>query len=169
MSELEIRAEHPSDYKVIRSITEIAFRDMPYAGGDEQDVIDRLRNADALTLSLLAVMDKKAVGHIAFSPATLQDGSQPWFALGPVSVIPTLQGQGIGSMLIEQGLAQIMALDALGCILTGNPNYYNRFGFQLAPKHVPSNESAEFFMLNLFTSVQPVGSFFFHEAFYGEA
>ena len=58
---------------------------MPYADGDEQIVIERLRTANALTLSLVAVVEEEVVGHIAFSPAKAADDSCPWFALGPVS------------------------------------------------------------------------------------
>ena len=88
-----IRAETAADQHAIRSVTEAAFRGRPYAGGDEQDVIDRLRAAGVLTLSLVAEIDGEIIGHIAFSPAELSDDSQPWFALGPVSVLPEHQSQ----------------------------------------------------------------------------
>ncbi len=167
MADVEIRPERVEDIESIRDVTEQAFRGRPYAGGDEQDVIERLRNADALTLSLVALSDGVLVGHIAFSPATLSSGSKPWFALGPVSVLPSRQGEGIGTALIEQGLSKIKALGALGCILTGNPDYYRRFGFELAPVHVPADEAEAFFMLKLLAAQQPLGRFTFHRAFYG--
>lgn len=163
-----IRKECGSDCDAIRSITERAFDGMPYAGGDEQDVIDRLRSANALTLSLVAIVDGELVGHICFSPAELEDGSCPWFALGPVSVVPERQRQGIGTALIESGLAQVRKLNGLGCILTGNPKYYEKFGFQLAPDHAPPNEPVEYFMLKLLSAHPPVGQFSFHGGFYGD-
>jgi putative acetyltransferase len=166
MNEPQIRNECNSDVDAIRSTTEHAFHGMPYARGDEQDVIDRLRCANALTLSLVALMDAKVVGHIAFSPAEAGDVSHSWFALGPVSVLPEWQGQGIGSALIKRGLAQLENLDAAGCILTGNPQFYRRFGFQLAPDNAPQNEPAEFFMIKPLSSKTPPGRFAFHEAFY---
>jgi len=169
MRSLEIRSERESDHARIRSVTELAFRDMPYADGDEQDVIERLRSAGALTLSLVAVLDREMVGHIAFSPANVADASHPWFALGPVSVLPTHQHRKIGSSLIERGLSEIRELGALGCILTGNPEYYRRFGFELAPQNVPKNEQKDFFMLKRLTAAKPTGAFQFHEAFYGDA
>ena len=94
-------------------------------------------------------------GKITFSPAANSDGTTPWYALGPVSVMPEHQGLGIGAMLIEQGLAELREQGALGCILTGNPDYYRRFGFTLAPANVPVRESAEYFMLKAFTSTSP--------------
>ena len=164
---LEIRPETTADIDNIHRLTELAFRGRPYAGGDEQDVIDRLRAVAALTLSLVAVDNGVLVGQITFSPALVTDPSQPWYALGPVSVTPERQSEGIGASLIEAGIAEIVQLGALGCILTGNPNYYQRFGFKPAPMHAPTNEPAEYFMLKLLAGPQPKGRFAFHDAFYG--
>jgi len=166
---LQIRHERTSDQAGISSVTAIAFRDMPYADGDEPDVIERLRFSGALTLSLVALLDGEIIGHVAFSPARISDCTHPWFALGPVSVAPAHQRQGVGSALIERGLSEIRELGALGCILTGNPEYYRRFGFKPSPQNVPESESAEFFMLKLFTAARPTGTFQFDDAFYGAA
>jgi putative acetyltransferase len=167
MEKIEIRRESPRDVTAIHELTRQAFRDMPFAGGDEQEVIDRLRSSGCLVLSLVAVIEQKVVGQVTFSNATVADGTSPWFALGPVAVAPHLQAMGIGSALINRGLAEIKDLSALGCILTGNPNYYQRFGFVLAPRNVPANEPPEYFMLKLFTPRQPSGAFEFNKAFYG--
>ena len=161
-----IRPETKSDYPAIRLITELAFRNKPYAGGDEQDVIDRLRDRHALTLSLVAVADDTVIGHVAFSPATVADESYPWFALGPISVLPDHQNQGIGTALIHEGMQRLTELGALGCILTGDPAYYSRFGFQLSPDNAPDAEPAEYFMTKWLTATRPSGKFSFHQAFY---
>lgn len=164
---IAIREEISADASSIGTLTELAFRGRPYAGGDEQDVIERLRATDALTLSLVAVDNSELVGQVTFSPAKLSDGSGPWFALGPVSIVPQRQGEGIGSSLINLGLERIAALGALGCILTGNPVYYTKFGFELSPKHTPDNEPEAFFMLKLLQQeLQPKGQFAFDQAFY---
>lgn len=171
-----IRPETAADHTAIYDVTAAAFDGMPYADGDEPDVISRLRAAGALTLSLVALIDDAIVGQITFSPATAEDGSGRWFALGPVSVVPEQQGHGIGTQLIEQGLDTIKAISGAeagagtgvrGCILTGNPDYYRRFDFRPAPDNAPANEPAEYFMLHLFAGDPPVGSFAFHPAFYG--
>ncbi len=141
---------------------------MPYAGGDEQDIVDRLRSVDALTVSLVAVVDDELVGHVAFSPAKSADATGPWFTLGPVSVLPGHQRSGIGSALIRAGLARIEAAGAAGCILTGNPDYYRRFGFELSPANAPQQDYAEFFMIRSFTLARPKGALRFHRAFYGD-
>lgn len=165
---LELRGERNADHAGIRFVTEAAFRNMPYAGGDEQYVIERLRAAGALTISLVAVLGREIIGHIAFSPAIAADPTDPWFALGPVSVLPAYQGQGVGSALINLGLSEVNELGALGCILTGNPEYYRRFGFELSPQNAPANEPEDFFMLKRFTTTNPIGAFQFHQAFYDD-
>lgn len=163
-----IRTESANDAVKIHQLTKSAFDGRPYAGGDEQHVVDRLRAHKALILSLVAIDHDELVGQISFSEATNTDGSQPWIALGPVSVLPTRQRQGIGSRLILQGLEEFAARGTLGCILTGNPDYYRRFGFAVTPDHAPSNEPAEFFMLKLFGEQAPGGRFSFHPLFYGD-
>lgn len=167
--ETKIRDETARDQRSIYSVTESAFRGMPFADGNEQDVVNRLRSAGALSVSLVATNGQAIVGHIAFSPAEAADSSVPWFALGPVSVLPAYQHQGVGSSLILRGLKRIQHVGARGCILTGDPAYYSRFGFQHAPLNAPSREPAEFFMLKLFSGREPSGTFAFHPAFYEDS
>lgn len=164
----EIRDEVDTDAAAIYDVTERAFRDMPYAGGDEQDIVDRLRAAGGLSVSLVVVIDGEIVGHAAFSPAKSSDGSGPWFTLGPVSVSPGHQRKGIGSKLIESGLARIEAMGAQGCVLTGNPDYYRRFGFAVSPSNSPGKDYEDFFMIKQFAGEPPAGALAFHEAFYGQ-
>ena len=166
MGKIEIRPETPADRDAIYGITTDAFRGKPYADGDEQDVINRLRDCDALSLSLVATQGNNVVGQITFSPATAEDGSGPWYALGPVSVQPERQGEGIGAALIKAGLDDIAERGALGCILTGNPDYYRRFDFEVMPDHAPLREPGEFFMLKCLHGEAPAGRFEFHPAFY---
>ena len=141
--------EKVGDEAAIYTLTEAAFERQPYASGNEQDVIDRLRERGQLWLSLVAKDGEELFGQVTFSPVTLSDGSSPWFGLGPVSVLPWHQGEGIGAQLILAGLDKITKEGALGCVLTGNPVYYQRFGFKLAPANVPSQESADYFQLKL--------------------
>lgn len=163
---INIRPESESDYAAIYQLTEEAFKGKPYAGGDEQDLIDALRAIRALSVSLVATDDSVVVGQITFSPATITSRLGTWFALGPVSVSPERQGEGIGGELIEAGIKRIKAMGAWGCILTGDPRYYSRHGFEMAQQHCPVNEPSEYFMLRLLGNKQPQGIFEFHEAFY---
>ncbi len=133
MLNMNIRPESSADIEAIARITEHAFRSHPYSQHTEQYIIDALRRAGALTVSLVAELDGEVVGHIAFSPAYISDGSTDWYALGPVAVTPALQKRGIGQALVNAGLRAIGELGAHGCVLVGDPGYYERFGFRSDP------------------------------------
>lgn len=163
---IEIRPEKECDWDSIGEVTALAFAGKSYSDGDESDLVDRLRATGALALSLVALDSGSVVGHIAFSPASIASNIGPWYAIGPVSVAPERQGEGVGSLLIEAGLSQIANQGALGCILTGDPNYYRRFGFEFSPSNCPSNEPPEHFMVKLLSAERPEGEFAFHRAFY---
>jgi len=126
---MEIRHEQPSDILGIYQLTADAFAPMAFSDGTEPAVIDALRLAGELTLSLVAIKKHVLVGHIAFSPITVGSSSNNWYGLGPISVLPELQHTGIGSGLIKEGFRMLRDKQAEGCALIGNPNYYSRFGF----------------------------------------
>jgi len=163
--EIRIREETPADVSDIAEVTEAAFRALEISQHTEHFIIAALRAAKALTVSLVAEVDGRVVGHVAFSPVTLSDGTPDWYGLGPVSVLPARQRQGIGSALIEEGLSRLKARNARGCCLVGHPAYYTRFGFTnpqgLAHEGVPPEA---FFVLS-FDGHVPRGTVAFHEAF----
>ena len=162
-----LRPERPDDADAIRALTETAFRTAPHADGTEHIIIDRLRTAGALTLSLVMEADGAIVGHVAFSPVTVSDGSAGWYGLGPISVDPARQGEGIGGRLIGEGLQRLKALGATGCVLLGDPAYYTRFGFATDPKLVLDGVPPEYFMRVAFSPVYGEGTVSYHPAFYG--
>ncbi len=94
--QLLIRSETPADIPAIFALTEAAFASLEISSHTEQFIVDALRAAGALTLSLVAEQDGRVVGHIAFSPVNFSDGTEGWYGLGPVSVAPEFQGQGDG-------------------------------------------------------------------------
>lgn len=160
-----IRPEVETDTLAIREITRAAFKHMPFAAGDEHELIDTLREQSRLYLSLVAEWQGQVVGHIAFSRATATDQSGHWFALGPVSVTPSLQGMGIGAALVETGLKALAGVGAAGCILTGDPAYYAPFGFVLASEWAPEGEPAEYFQIKVIHGPLPSGRIYFDAAF----
>ncbi len=162
-----LRPERSDDADAIRALTETAFRTAPHADGTEHIIIDRLRTAGALTLSLVVEADGAIVGHVAFSPVTVSDGSAGWYGLGPISVDPARQGEGIGGRLIGEGLQRLKALGATGCVLLGDPAYYTRFGFATDPKLVLDGVPPEYFMRVAFSPVYGEGTVSYHPAFYG--
>lgn len=166
MTSAVIRLEEPCDFVSIHHLTRRAFAPMPYAVGNEQDLIATLRQTGALALSIVAEAEGQIAGHVAFSPSYADDGEDGWYALGPISVEPILQRQGIGTMLVRDGPSRLRGIDAAGCILVGDPAYYARHGFRPFPDLAPESEPAEYFMiLPLRISVPTVGMRF-HPAFY---
>lgn len=162
-----IRPEQPADQAAIYDITKRAFAPMPFADGDEQDLIDRFRAAGALALSLVAEQDGAVVGQVTFTEAFAADGSPGWYTLGPVAVEPDLQGAHIGSRLIEAGIAALRERDAAGCVLTGDPAYYGRFGFRLFPDLCPEGEPAAYYQILPLRVAVPKAVVAFHPLFYG--
>lgn len=126
---MRIRPEAPGDGDAIHRLTQAAFAPMPYADGTEADIIRRLRDSGDLLLSLVAEEDGGIVGHVAFSPVTIDRAHDGWFGLGPISVRADRQRQGIGSKLVAEGLAALEARGARGCALVGNPEVYTSMGF----------------------------------------
>jgi putative acetyltransferase len=160
-----IRKETTSDIEEITQVTITAFRTLPISNHTEQFIIKALRAAGALTLSLVAEIDGRVVGHIAFSPVTISDGSKDWYGLGPVSVLPDYQKQGIGKSLINEGLSSLKDMGSKGCALVGDPNYYKRFGFRNYPELVHEGIPQEVFLALPFAEKVPKGEVVFHEGF----
>jgi len=162
-----IRPETSQDVNAIEQVTIAAFDGRPYGDGTEHLIINRLRDMGAMSLSLVAEMDGKVVGHVAFSVVTINGEDIGWYGLGPVSVVPELQKQGIGSQLIKEGLSLIKEKGAKGCVLEGSPVYYQRFGFKAYPGLFYEGAPAlEYFMALPFYENVPQGKVEFHKAFY---
>ena len=160
-----IRDETKADVAVITEVTVAAFATLEISNHTEQFIIQALRSARALTLSLVAEVDGRVVGHIAFSPVVISDGTKNWYGLGPLSVLPEYQRRGIGKALMQEGLSRLKKLGAKGCCLVGHPQYYRRFGFEnvtgLAHEGVPQ----EVFFALSFDGHFPRGDVMFHEGF----
>lgn len=167
--EMLVRGEERSDLEAITEVTIAAFRDHPISQHTEQFIIHALRNANVLTVSLVAEIDGQVVGHIALSPVTISDGTSGWYGLGPVSVLPRFQKQGVGTSLIHKGLAQLTTLGGKGCVLVGDPSYYKRFGFTNIPDLIHEGIPQEVFLALPFGAEIPRGTVVFHEGFRAKA
>jgi putative acetyltransferase len=130
---LEIHPETTRDVDDVRDINIDAFRDHPISRQTEHLIVEALRDSGALEVSLAPVSGGRTVGPIAFSKAAVGDSESGWFLLGPVAVLTSSQGRGIGSALVESGLAELRARQASGCVLVGDPGFYSRFGFSTFP------------------------------------
>ncbi|MGA9575046.1 MAG: N-acetyltransferase, partial [Lysobacterales bacterium] len=160
-----IRDEKSTDFEVISDVTIAAFETMEISNHTEQFIIEALRSAKALTVSLVAEAGGIIVGHIAFSPVTMSDGTKDWYGLGPVSVHPDFQRKGIGKVLIQEGLSRLKNLKAKGCCLVGHPQYYRQFGFNNVEGLVHEGVPHEVFFALSFDGNIPQGNVLFHEGF----
>lgn len=127
---MQIRNERPADHAAIHELTRVAFAPMPFSSGTEAPIIRALRAAGDLRLSLVAEDAGVIVGHVAFSPVTIDGEHAGWFGLGPISVQADRQRQGIGKALIARGLELLRQQGAAGVALIGNPEIYGRVGFE---------------------------------------
>lgn len=160
-----IRSETGADASAIAEVTAAAFNTLEISKHTEQFIIAALRAAKALTVSLVGEADGRVIGHIAFSPVTISDGTRNWYGLGPVSVLPEYQRQGVGKALIEEGLSRLRDMNAKGCCLVGHPDYYLKFGFKNMPELVLEGVPQEVFFALSFDGNTPHGTVAFHDGF----
>lgn len=164
---MNIRDEGAEDAGAIRALTSAAFAGAPHASGTEAAIVDGLRAAGALTLSLVAAEGGQVVGHAAFSPVTIEGEAGLWFGLGPLSVEPRRQRQGIGTSLVRTGLARLTAIGAEGCVVLGDPAYYGRFGFASDGQLRYGNVPVQYLQRLVLAGRPPSGEVSYHEAFGG--
>ncbi|MCH7336832.1 N-acetyltransferase [Acinetobacter sp. NIPH 2699] len=162
---IHIRDENITDIQAIFDLTKIAFETEEHSSHTEQFIVNALRASNQLTLSLVAGNNDEIIGHIAFSPVHISDGTQGWYGLGPISILPKHQGKGIGSKLMQAGLEAIKDLDAFGSVLLGDPQYYGRFGFKADSRLVLESVPAEYFQILPFTAHVPTGIVTYEDAF----
>jgi len=143
---LIIREEATSDFAAVELILQRAF-DRPAEG----ELVSQIR-ADPKVISLVAVSDDRVTGHLLFTPVSIEghDDQALYLALGPMAVDPPLQRTGIGSALVNEGLAACRTAGASLVFVLGHAGYYPRFGFQLAGPlgfHFKSAEFDPYFMV----------------------
>ena len=160
-----IRNETEADIGVITEVTIAAFESLQISNHTEQFIIEALRAAKALAVSLVAELDGRIIGHIAFSPVTISDGTRNWYGLGPVSVSPEHQRKGVGKALIQEGMSRLKSLNARGCCVVGHPEYYRKFGFRNVPGLVLEGVPQEVFFALSFGGHIPEGTVTFHDGF----
>lgn len=162
---LQIRPETADDGAAIEAVTIAAFADAAHSSHTEQFIVAALRREGQLSVSLVAERAGVIVGHVAASPVTINDAHIGWYGLGPVSVIPLLQGQGIGTQLVESALDLLRRHGAAGCVVLGDPAFYRRFGFVATPSLVLPGVPAEYFQALSFDGALPEGTVAYHAAF----
>jgi putative acetyltransferase len=164
---IDVRSETATDVTAIEAVTTAAFLEAPHTSRTEQFIVESLRRAGQLTVSLVADAEGVVVGHVAISPVSIADGASGWYGLGPISVAPEYQRRGIGSRLMREGLRVLREHGASGCVVLGEPGYYGRFGFRVDPDLSLPGVPPEYFQAISFGVSHPKGVVSYHPAFNG--
>jgi putative acetyltransferase len=129
---LSVRSEVSTDISAIRHVHTLAF-----GRPNEADLVDALRHHGTLTISLVAMRGQLVVGHIAFSPVTIVANASTMEAIGlaPMAVLPEYQRQGVGSQLVQTGLATCGDMGYGVVVVLGHPHFYPKFGFAASKPH----------------------------------
>ena len=162
---MRIRKESPSDAAAVEAVTVAAFQDAAHTDHAEQFIVRALRDSGQLTVSLVAEDNGSIIGHVAVSPVTISSDTARWYGLGPISVAPERQGQGVGAQLMEHALTELRELGAAGCVVLGEPDYYSRFGFSAEPSLVLPDVPTEYFQAISFNGSVPAGTVSYHDSF----
>ena len=164
--QVSICEEGRADRAAIRDLVAEAFTNHPHGSGREAELIDALRQAGALTLSLVAKRGEELLGHIAFTRVEIDGQDLRWFGLGPLAVRPARQRRGIGHALVEAGLARLRESRAQGCVVVGEPGFYGRFGFENVAGLRLDGLPPEFFLARCFEGTMPMGLVSYHRLFF---
>lgn len=167
-NELIIRREQLSDYDEIEQVIQLAFEDAPYSAQQEHLIVQTLRSAGALNPGIVAQVSADIIGFAGVSPVQISDGAAHWYGLGPIAVLPGFQGQGVGSMLVDDILSRLKSMGAAGCVVLGDPDFYGRFGFETDQRLEFANFDPELFQSIRFNDNLAQGEITYHPAFYSQ-
>lgn len=157
MDNVTIRRETDADIPAITELTQASF-----GGSAEAQIVEKLRDDDALAVSLVAVAVSEIVGHVAVSPIRIDDGTGGWFVIAPIAVTPEQRGQGIGSALTQHALEQLKEGGAGGVTIFNAPAGSEHFGFDNVPELF---HDRPLLAQRLNDSQFPAGRVFLHGAF----
>lgn len=179
--DIMIKQVEEKDYDEIEFLTRESFWNVYKPGCDEHLVVHNMHreNASIKELELAAIHEGKIVGHIIYSKGHIEGNkNNNLITFGPVSVDVNMQNQGIGSRLIRQSIEIARSLGYEAILITGNPDYYKRFGFVSASQFdihlegIPAEDEAPFFMaLELKDNAlkECHGNYIFNKCYYVDA
>jgi putative acetyltransferase len=150
-----VRPEQLGDVATIYAVHAASF-----PGVDEARLVDLLRDAGRLSISLVAEVDGVVVGHVGFSPVTVASGAIG-AGLAPLAVVEPYRRRGVAAALVRKGIAACGAAGFGWAVVLGEPEYYGRFGFRAASEFGLSDEyggGAAFQAMELTPGALPVGA-----------
>lgn len=131
-----IRSETPADIDAIRNVVRACFAAPGQDGSPEARLVDAIRAAPGFdpALSLVADLDGEIIGHLLFSPCSIEAPrcSTPALALAPLAVLPGHEAARAGTLLMREGLRRCAMGGQRIVIVLGHAKYYRRFGFSPA-------------------------------------
>ncbi len=137
---ISIRLENDNDFKNVENMTREAFWDLYKSGCEEHLIVHKIRTTNSFIkeLDFVACDKEKIVGNIIYSKAKVINDNNEEFevlCMGPLSVLPSYQSQGIGTLLMKHSIQAAKTLGYNAVVIFGNPNYYHRFGFENAKRY----------------------------------
>lgn len=153
-----IRYEQPEDYFLVENLTREAFWNVYRPGCIEHLVVNKLRNEDYFVKDLDYVLEENGeiIASIFYAEAKIKGGTETKvLTFGPVSVKPSYKKKGYGEKLINFTLEKAKDLGYAAVIITGNPDYYKKYGFVPCLNYdiyydgTDKNEPAPFFMIKV--------------------
>lgn len=161
-----IRVENTNDFLAIELLLKKAFNNHPHSQNNEHKIVNLLRKNKALSLALVLEQNETIIGYIAFSPVLINDQDLNWWALAPLAILPEYQNQGLGEKLVNETLAYVKQKGICGCILVGEKDYYQRFGFDHVPTLCADGIPSEYLLALSFENKMPNGKVKFNPAFF---
>lgn len=163
-----IRPERAGEEQEIYNLTKRAFAPMPFGDEDDAGLTDALRESGDLFLSLIAEENSRIIGHLALSPVAITGTAARWMGLGPISVEPERQRQGIGSTLVQSAMTYCRTNEISGIALIGNPAVYGPMGFQSNHAFTYRDLSNQLVQYLTLSGSDPVGELTFAPALEGQ-
>lgn len=117
---ITVRNERAEDIEAIAQLTAAAFLNEKHSSHTEHHIVNALRRAGQLSISLVAEEHGSVIGHVAVSPVTISSGATGWYGLGPICVSPDRQRKGIGSALMNAALTELRRMGSAGCVVLGD-------------------------------------------------
>jgi predicted N-acetyltransferase YhbS len=140
MGNIKVRLEKEEDYKEVENLVREAFWDLYHPGCTEHFILHKMRNIPAFVkeLALVALDGDKIIGQIVYTKAKVVNEQKQEFevlCMGPLAVLPSCQGKGVGSLLMNESIKKAKELGHKAIIIFGEPKYYHRFGFRDAKEY----------------------------------
>lgn len=152
-----IRLERKEEQREVETLVREAFWNVYRPGCLEHYVLHMLRQDAAFVSELDLVMEKdgRLIGQNVFMRASISsdDGRDiPIMTMGPISIAPEFQRQGLGKLLLDRSLERAARCGCKAVCFEGNIDFYGKSGFTYASEYgiryhgLPKDADQSFFL-----------------------